>query len=384
MEERVVVLGAGYAGCVAIQALERRLDDDARLTWIADVDYHLVLHEVHRAIRDPGVADAITIPVEAIKRPTTRFVEGRVSGLDVSARHVRLADGRRIDYDYLVVCLGSETAFYGIPGLEARAHALKRLDDALGIHDAVVGAGRSASAAEPARVVIGGAGLSGVQTAGEVAALRDRRSLPVEITLVEAVTSILPRFDDALGERVGRLLAARDVEVLTDDPVVEAGADALHFDRRSPVPYDVLVWTGGITGQEAMAGVGIDADHDRMAVDATLQTSDERVFAVGDAAVVGLDGGTAPPTAQAAWGAAAVAAANVANAIAGEPLSSWTHRDRGTLVSVGAAAVAHGVPHLPLGTFGGPGAAVLKKLVAARWIASITSWRRGLAAWDVL
>ena len=179
MSERVVVLGAGYAGSVAIQALERELDD-AELIWVADVDYHLVLHEVHRAIRDPGVREKITVPVSDVKSPTTEFVEGAVDTVATDERHVTLEDGSAVEYDYLVVALGSDTAFYGIPGMAERAHTLKSLDDALAIHEAVAEAGRAASRNDPAHVVVGGAGLSGIQTAGEVAELRDE--LNVEVT----------------------------------------------------------------------------------------------------------------------------------------------------------------------------------------------------------
>ena len=383
MSERVVVLGAGYAGSVAVQALERELDDHD-LVWVADVDYHLVLHEVHRAIRDPAVREKITVPVSDLKAPSTEFVQGAVAGVDAEARRVELADGASVDYDYLVVALGSDTAFYGIPGMADRAHTLKSLDDALAIHEDVVEAGEAASRNDPARVVVGGAGLSGIQTAGEVAELRDVEGLPIEISLVEALEEVMPGFDADVQRRVRRLLRERGVEVFTDDPVTEAGPDAIHFDERDSMPYDVFVWTGGITGRDALSETAVENDHERLNTDRTFRTSDDRVFAVGDAAVVDLDGGAAPPTAQAAWDAASVAAANVARAIDGRPLEEWSYEDKGTLVSVGEDAIAHDVLYVPVGTFGGPAAVFMKKLVAARWLATITSWRRGLSAWDAL
>ena len=383
MSERVVVLGSGYAGCVAVQALESELDD-VDLTWVSDVDYHLVLHEVHRAIRDPAVRGKITVPVADLKASSTRFVEGAVASLDTDERRVHLADGADLDYDYLLVALGSDTAFYGIPGMAERAHTLKHLDDALAIHDDLVSAGRAASRDDPAQVVVGGAGLSGIQTAGEVAELRDNEGLPIEITLVEALEEVMPGFDPTVQRRVRRMLEARDVEVLTDDPVTEAGPDEIHFDERASMPYDVFVWTGGITGRDALAGTSIENDHERLDADATFRTSDDRVFAVGDAAVVDLDGGAAPPTAQAAWDAASVAASNLARAIEGDPLEEWSYTDKGTLVSVGEDALAHDVLYVPVETFGGPAAVFLKKMVAARWLATVTSWSRGLSAWDAL
>jgi len=383
MTDRVVVLGAGYAGAGAVTALEDELAD-AEITWVSEHDYHLVLHEVHRVIRNSDAGDAITIPIEEIKSSDTDFVQARVDGVDVEGRSVSLADGSEITYDYLLVALGSATAFYGIPGLEKHAHTLKRLDDARGIHDALREAEGEATPADPARVVVGGAGISGVQIAGEVAEYRDSQDAPIEITLVEALEEIMPGRDATLQHRVRRMLDARGIEILTDDPVTEATDDVVHFEERDPVQHDVLVWAGGVTGQDALEGAGVDANHNRVRADATFRTSDERVFAVGDAASIEIDGTAVPPTAQAAWDAADVAAANVARTIAGRPLRTWTYEDKGTVLSVGQDAVAHDVLYSPVGTFDSLPARVLKKFIGARWIASVTSTRRALSVWSVL
>jgi len=383
MTDRVVVLGAGYAGAGAVTTLEDELAD-AEVTWVSEHDYHLVLHEVHRVIRDPDAEDAITIPVEEIKSDDTAFVQGRVDGVDVEERTVSLADGSSISYDYLLIALGSSTAFYGIPGLEEYAHTLKGLDDAREIHDAVRDAATEATPSNPAQVIIGGAGLSGVQTAGEIAAYRDINGAPVEITLVEALAEVMPGRDADLRRRVRRLLEARDVEILTDDPITAATADAIQFEEREPIEHDVLVWAGGVTGQDALDGAGVDASHNRATADATFRTSDERVFAVGDAASISIDGTDVPPTAQAAWDAADVAAANVARTIEGRPLRHWSYTDKGTVLSVGEDAVAHDVLYVPIETFDSLPARLLKKVIGARWIASVTSPRRALSAWPVL
>jgi len=383
MTDRVVVLGAGYAGAGAVTALEDELAD-AEITWVSEHDYHLVLHEVHRVIRDLDAEDAITIPIEEIKSRDTDFVRGHVDGVDVENRTVSLADGSSVGYDYLLIALGSSTAFYGIPGLAEHAHTLKGLEDARGIHEAVREAADGATVADPAHVVVGGAGISGVQIAGEVAEYRDNHDVSIEITLVEALEEIMPGRDTDLQRRVHRMLDHRGIEVLTDDPITEATADVVHFEERDPLDHDVLVWAGGITGQDALEGADVDANHNRVTTDATFRTSDDRVFAVGDAAAIDINGTDVPPTAQAAWDAADVAAENVARAIEGRPLRTWRYKDKGTVLSVGEDAVAHDVMYFPIGTFDALPARLLKKVIGARWIASVTSSRRALSAWPVL
>jgi len=53
MTESIIILGTRYAGAGTIKSLKDELDGEADVTWISDTDYHLVLHESHRCIRDP-------------------------------------------------------------------------------------------------------------------------------------------------------------------------------------------------------------------------------------------------------------------------------------------------------------------------------------------
>lgn len=385
MSATVAVLGAGYAGAGTVQRLEAELDGDAEVVWISETDYHLVLHEAHRCIRDPAVRDSIAIPIEEIKSASTTFVEATVTGLDADEQVVELAEHEDVAYDYVVVALGTATAFYGIPGLAERAHTLKSLDDALGIHEALEDAAAAARTSDPATVVVGGAGLSGIQIAGEVARYRDDHDAPLDIVLVEALDEIFPGNDAGIQRALRTRLRARHVEIRTGDPITEATDEAVVFAEGEDLAYDLLLWTGGITGRDALEDAGLDHEHNRLTADDTFRTSDDRVFAIGDSALVAQDGEIAPPTAQAAWQAAEVAGANVARAIRGEPLEHWQFDDKGTVVSVGEDAVAHGVSIVPvLDTFGSVPARLLKKLIAARWIADVGSLRRALAAWSDL
>lgn len=376
MTDDIVVLGSGYAGTGAIKRLESELDGEADLTWVSDVDHHLVLHESHRCIRNPDIRDRITFDISEIKSPATRFVQGRVDAIDTDDRIVTLADGSTVAYDYLLVGFGSKTAFFGVDGLEEHALTLKTLEDVLGIHDAVTEAAREASRNDPAQVVIGGAGLSGIQSAGEIAEFRDKHRAPLEIHLVEGLDNVFPNNDPVVQAKLRKLLEAKDVEIHTGEFIGEVDEDTVYVGDDAELDYDVLLWTGGITGQDAAETADVDKDErsNRIESASTFRTSNERVFALGDAALIDQPGrdNPAPPTAQAAWQAAEVAGENIAREIRGEPLTEWTHDDKGTLISVGSKAVAHDVKGLPIDTFGGPAAKALKKTVAARWINTVT------------
>jgi len=392
MSTQVVVVGSGYAGAGAVNRLEEELDSDAELTWISEHDYHLVLHEVHRCIRDPSVESKIAIPIDDIKSDSTEFVKGHVEDVDVDERVVELADDE-IDYDYLLLAIGSGTAFFGIEGLQEHAHELKGLDDARAIHADVKEAAEDASRDDPAQIIVGGAGLSGIQTAGEIAEYRDEHRAPIDVTIVEGLDEVFPGNDPELQGALRKRLEDLDIEILTGDFISSVDDETAYLGGGEDDPeldYDVLIWTGGITGHDEVHGMDLDQDDrsHRVFADADFQTSDERVFALGDTALVeqGPDD-VAPPTAQAAWQAADVAGENVARAVAGKPLKTWRHDDKGTVVSVGDDAVAHDVKlpvlgSFPVNVFGGPAARNLKKAIAARWIADVASPRHAFDAWD--
>ena len=390
MTAQVVVLGAGYAGAGAVSRFEEMNDGDAELTWISEHDYHLVLHETHRVIRDTSVASKVAIPVDEIKSTATTFRQDRVTGIDVDDRQIHCRDGDPVDYDYVLVALGSRTAFYGIEGLREHSHTLKGLDDAHEIHDDVVAAAADATRSDPARVVVGGAGLSGIQSAGEIAAYRDEHRAPIDVTLVEGLDEVLPGRDPEFQGALRKRLEAADVDVMCGEFVSKVDDDTIYVgggedEEPTELDYDVLLWTGGITGQDELDDAAVDKDErsNRLYADRDFRTSDDRVFAIGDTAMI--DQGPeefAPPTAQAAWQAADVAGANLARAVRGQDLETWRYDDKGTLVSIGDEAVAHGVDILPIDTFGGIGAETLKKIVATRWIADISSISRAIDAWS--
>ncbi len=385
MAPAVVVLGSGYAGTGALRRLEAELGADADLTWISDVDHHLVLHESHRCIRDPAVAEHVTIPVDEIAAPTTEFVHDTVTQIDADERVVHRESGDPIGYDFLVIGLGSRTAFFGIEGLREHAHTLKSVDDAIAIHRAVSKVASASSPGNPARVVVGGAGLSGIQVAGELAELRDRAALPLEIVLVEGLDEILPGNHQDLQQALRTRLEERGVSIRTGEFVGAVDDDTVYVGGEDELEYDVLVWTGGITGRAAVERSDLDQDErsHRIPAGRDFRTAADRIFAIGDAALVDQPGDDpAPPTAQAAWQAAEVAGANVARAVRGESLREWTFVDKGTVVSVGESAVAHDVSVVPLvDTFGGRPAQFLKKAIAARWIKDVAGYGRALRAW---
>ncbi|WP_049924028.1 NAD(P)/FAD-dependent oxidoreductase [Halopiger djelfimassiliensis] len=363
----VVVLGAGYAGLTVTRLLERDLPSDVGITLVDESPDHLVQHELHRVIRRPSVANEITVSLPAtLERATVRVA--RVEELDRDERVVSLSDGR-LEYDVAAICLGARTAYYGIEGVAEYGTPLKRLAHARRIRSRALEVIRG----DEGRIVVGGAGLSGVQVAGELAALARESGGTASITILEQLDRVAPGFPANFGRAVTRALEAYGVEVRTEATVIEADETHVALESGESVAYDQFVWTGGIRGPDAFEG-------DRLAVGDDLRL-DTRTFAVGDAArVTDATGDAVPASAQSAVREARTAAENIGrlvdaerdDAAALEPhLESFTFHSPGWLVSVGDDAVAQVGPAVLTGR----AAKALKTTVGVGYLSSVGAVR---------
>ena len=360
---RVLVCGAGYAGVTLARRLESQLPDDADLVVIDEHPYHLVQHELHRVIRRHSLAEDIRVPLgELFDRAEVR--EGRVEGIDRDRRIVTV-DGEGLSYDYAAICLGAETATYGIPGVAEYGLPLKRLSHAERIREAVLAVPQGGT------VLVGGAGLSGVQVAGELAALSREEAMDLDVLLAEREAEVAPNFPENFRRAVRGELEACGVAVRTDRTVTRATGTGVEFDGKEPIEYDAFVWTGGIRGPDALGG-------ERPLVRADLRL-DDRTFVVGDAArVVDADGQAVPASAQAAIREARVVADGLTALVesgSDGPFAPRTERytfdSLGWLVSVGDGAVAQVGPAVLTG-----GAAhALKASVGVGYLSSIGALR---------
>jgi NADH dehydrogenase len=367
---RVAVLGAGYAGLTLARRLESQLPSDVALTVVNENPVHLVRHEVHRVIRRPGIGQVLQVPLtEVLDR--AEIVVDRVESVDPATGEARLANGSVLSYDFGAVCLGSETAFHGLPGVREHATPLKNIADAEQIREEFLSVCEAGG-----RVVVGGAGLTGIQAAGELAALAAERDVEdVEILLLEQLDEVAPSFPRNFQAAARQELAARDVDIRTQTTIVRAWPDELELDDGT-LAYDQLVWTGGIGGRSAMG-------NDRPLVRNDLRLTPS-TFVLGDAArAVDVDGESVPASASAAIREARTVAGNIARLVDHERGGDGDFEPRmkpyrftipGWIVSVGDGAVAQLGPKV---LTGGP-AKAMKATVGAGHMGSIGAIRRAV------
>ena len=355
---RIVVLGGGFGGVEAARQLERRLRrrKDVDVTLVSRDNFFLftpMLHEV--AASDVDITHIVS-PLRALLH-STNIVVGDVQAIDLERRVVRVVHGddahsHELQYDQLLMTLGSTTNFYGLPGLERHAVTMKTLGDAIHLRNRVIDALEQAStecetgAAGLLTVVVAGGGFAGVET---IAAVNDfmrealafyprLRQSDLRLLLVHAGPHILPELGEDLGVYAARKLIDRGIEIKTSTRVAAVDSERVTFSDGTSVASRLLVWTAGTSPHPLLQALPCPLDRGRVVVDETLAVPGwPGVWALGDCAVVPdvRTGRPHPPTAQHALREARTAAANIHAAIDGHPAVPFAFRTIGQLAAIG-------------------------------------------------
>ena len=349
---QVVILGAGFAGLTAAKMLRKA---PVEITVIDRQNYHLfqpLLYQVATATLSP--AD-IAVPVRSALRDqeNTRVLLGSVESIDRTSRRVKLADGREVSFDYLVVATGATHAYFGHDEWEPYAPGLKKIDDATEIRRRVLLAFEKAETeTDPALrralltfVIIGG-GPTGVEMAGAIIELATKTLVSdfhhidpssARVILAEAGPRILPAFAENLSAFATASLRRKGVEVLCGEPVTDVGPKGVTMGGED-IPARTIVWAAGVKASPAAKWLGVEGDRaGRVPVTDRLTLEGEpRIFVVGDtAAAAWRNNQTVPGIAPAAKQMGAYAARSILADLKSRTIAPFRYRHQGNLATIG-------------------------------------------------
>jgi len=327
----VVILGAGYAGLCTALRLERLLKHNVnwRILLIDKYDRHQLKTELHETAAGRTSLEAVSIPMTKILRnKNVDFLQAEATHIDFAQCTVA-ATGGKIRYDKLVIALGSETEFFGIPGMNKHAFTLTSIEDAERIrtHIRDIFAQAKNERDEPKRratlrIVVGGGGFTGVELATELVGYMARLSKQLgiaskepELTVVEAGETVLPGFDLELVKRAQRALESLGIRLMLKTPCVSADAGFISLKSGEKIQARTIIWTGGVRANDLVAESGLKyGPRSRVVVNPYLESVDHPgVFVIGDNALVidPLTNRPLAPTAQLALQQAKIAAFNL-------------------------------------------------------------------------
>lgn len=302
----ILILGAGYAGMSATLGLAARLQnrDDVHITLVNPQTRFLERLRLHQAAAGQALAD-LQIP-DRLAGTGVDFACGWVTGIDADARTVRIDDTTTLHYDTLVYALGGVADTADVPGVDEFAFTLNSAQDAalLARHLERLPGG--------APVVVAGGGLTGVESAAEIA----ERHPDLDVTLVSREIPAAVMGERARA-RVHRGLERLGVRIRSGAAIVKVTPDAVALDDGSMVPAQAVLWTAGIRVSPLAAAAGLQVDErGRIVTDEYLRSvSYPDVYAVGDAAAVRQGYGVMHGTCQAGISMALHTAINITRSL---------------------------------------------------------------------
>lgn len=342
---KVVVLGAGFGGLTAAKAL----DSIADVTLVDRHNFQTFLPLLYQVSTAGLAADHIAHPIRgALRKTKIKFRMGSPITIDHKNNSVKLDSSEVLDFDYLVIALGSATNDFGVTGVAEHALGMKSVSEALEIRSSILRRFEDLCRFEDDTkfsITVVGGGPTGVEMAGAIAELKKgpltsdyaKAAANISVNLVEAGPRLLPSFSPLLSNRTRRDLEKLGVNVLLNTSVNEVKPRMILLGDKSKLPSEVTIWAAGVTGEPVMKKLNLPIAGGRISVEPTLQvTNYPNIFAIGDiAGAKGSDGRFLPMVAPVAMQQGRHLKTQLKNLIANKPLAPFKYRDKGSMATIG-------------------------------------------------
>lgn len=352
--KKIVVIGGGFAGMNFVKALANH--SSYKVTLVDIDNYHSfspLLYQVGMAFIEPS---NISYPFRRLfqNKHNLRFHLGALKSVDIDDRTVTTTTGI-LDYDYLVLALGTESNFFGMENVKNNALPLKTINDATNLRNHLLlnmeRAVRTQNLKERARLlttVIAGAGPTGVEVAGMLAEMSKKigpreypeiKKLKPSIYLVEAGPTVLSPMSDGSQNEALRVLQKLGVKVQLNTAVKDYADGRVILSNGQAIPTEVLIWTSGVVGRDVP---GIPSSSlgrgRRILVDKYNKVKGiSNVFAIGDIALDTTDSkypNGHPQLAQVAIQQGHTLADNFKRYAEGGKLKAFRYNDKGSMAII--------------------------------------------------
>ncbi len=346
---KVVIVGAGYGGLRAVEKLVKQ--KDIEIVLIDKNPYHYLQTEAYGYIAGNFDICDITVDIKSWCEGFSKdieFIQDECIGIDTNNKAIQIKK-QTIAYDELIIATGAKTNFPSfIQGLKKYSHGVKVLSRAYEFKtqfEEIIYKKVKNSDHKEFNIVIGGAGLSGVEIAAEMAYISQKfiKSIGIKkgnihIYLIEAYDSILNGMDEYIIKNTLIRLDDLGVKVMTNSFIDSVSQNTIHLKTGENLEFDFMIFTGGIRA----VGVNdiLDVPKNRLnqfIVDSYLRVEGfDNIYAIGDCAEIrNLKGEILPPTSQIAEQCASVVAKNILKKLDNQPLNKYDGKMDGMFVALG-------------------------------------------------
>jgi NADH dehydrogenase len=405
-KKRVLILGAGAVGISAALELKKASAGvpGLEVTLVDQRDYHHPLPFIWQVVSGSVEPSHISFPLHALLRRrgaegAVKFRQSRVRGIDVGRKVVSTDDGE-MEWDYLVVALGSATNFFGMAEVEKNSLILKSLSDAVSIHNhildnyaAALREGDEQLQRELLTFVVVGGGPTGVELAAAIqdfvrkALIRDYPSLmsQTRVLLVEAQDALLSGMKAKMSELAISRLRSRGIEVLLKTRITKVWSGGIQTADGQTIPTRTVIWVAGVKPVAVVESLPFEkAKGGRIVVNQYLEVPESPgVYVLGDCAYSLQEHGSVPypPTQQVAERQGPACARNIVRAIRGQDQLPFRYKFKGQVIYMGRNLV---VAQLGERVFDGFAAGLLRRFyylwVFISYLGLPTEFRRKLGA----
>ncbi|RDY25418.1 NADH dehydrogenase FAD-containing subunit [Romboutsia weinsteinii] len=354
MSTKIVILGAGYAGVHAAKKLSKKYkkNHEVEITLIDKNPYHTLMTELHEVAGGRVPEESVKVDLYRIFHKTkVNVVVDYIENVDSDNNVVNTKEGK-YNYDYLIVGMGSEPAFFGVNGVKENGFTLWSLEDALKIKAHIKNTVKEASYVRDARkrqkmltFVVAGSGFTGIEMAGELlewkaTLAREYRvdENEIKILVVEAMSTILNMLDRKQADKAERYMVKHGVEILKDSPIVEVTKDKIKLKDGKVIPTETLIWTCGVQANQDLEDLDVKkARAGRYSANKYMQAEEkENIYVVGDIAYVEETPGNGnPQIVEAAEQTAVTAVKNIIASMENKEKTEFKSNYHGFMVSIG-------------------------------------------------
>jgi NADH dehydrogenase len=342
---RVVILGAGFGGLGAAKALAGKAD----VTLVDRHNFQTFLPLLYQVSTAGLAADHVVHPVRgALRKSGVKFRMGSPISVDHKNKSVKLDSSEVLEFDHLVVALGSSTADFGVPGVTDNALGMKSVHEALMIRAEVMRRFEDLCRFEDntrLSIAVVGGGPTGVEMAGALAELKRgplkndlaHAAEHIDIYLIEAGPRILPMFSEKLSARAEADLHKLGVFVKTNTAVREVKSRQIIIKNGEPIPAEVTVWAAGVKGEPTAGLLNLPIVGSRIDTNENLEVNHyPNIWAIGDInGTKGADGRFLPMVAPVAMQQGKWVAKQILRKAAGQALVPFKYRDKGSMATIG-------------------------------------------------
>ena len=351
--KQVIIVGGGIAGLSCAQKLARR--SDVHVTLLDKVDYYefkSVLYQV--ATSELGVNDIATRLQTIFQNKSNVDVKlAEVTSINPSARTVFTADGKSFTGDIIVLAVGSQPNFYGVPGAAEYSYPLYTLDEAYSIRQQILNAFETADK-DPASIeqgilnfVVVGAGPTGTEFAGSLSDII-LKAFPKTFSLasiqksgvylVDFLPTVLAPFTKGIQEYAEQEMTRRHVHLCLNRAVKQIFPDHILLADGSIIKTETVIWAGGVRAAPLVERTGLPLGKGgRVEVEKDFFVKGfPGIYAIGDCANMRAeDGSFLPQLGTVAKQCGALAAANILRTIDGKQTSPFHYYDKGKMAIIG-------------------------------------------------